>query len=563
MTGANHSTETLYFNGVNGATGGYLFEPQTVEQISELAQNSIIADRVDGYAPNAPTSDTHLSALSDRDRHKEESDFALIEGIDPKQISETGWGIIFPAQIDPEIKDALKELMEHRRAEAGEYFHEYEIYPGESANDFLGRFDANVFDPVDPRKVPYYLLIVGDFQQISFEVQYQLDVQYAVGRIYFPKAADYAQYAHSVVTAETTQLALPCRADLFGVSNPGDRSTQLSSKNPIQPLSEFLTTDSIFQKNNSHWQIETHLEEQATKSQLSQLLGGENTPAFLFTASHGMGFPNDDSRQLPHQGALLCQDWPGPQFQEPIPEDFYWSADDISDRDRLFGLISFHFACYGAGTPQMDQFGHRRNDWKAIAPHDFMARLPQRLLSHPKGGALAAIGHVDRAWGYSFGSSKQQINTFQSTIQRLTEGHPVGSALEFFNERYAAISSELTKELWYIKANRKPNDAQLSYLWTANNDARGYAIIGDPAVRLMVGTQASAEAKRPEIEAVEFAVSASDRPEQPELPVSSPPSSTPTTTDALSGLVGLLDNLVARVEQLEQQMQDLKDRENS
>jgi hypothetical protein len=492
MSGPN---DLLTFNGINGATGEYDLPPVPVEVIAGVARG----ERFDK---------DQLEELRRRQRRDSEARFAVKEGVDPKNLDETGWGVVFAFGADPAIYEALTPLLDLRKRLAnakreGLYreFRDADAYrPGESKLDFLNRHGVGP-GPVDPDVIPYYLLIVGDPDTIPFRFQYQLDVQYAVGRIHFETAAEYAAYARSIVEAETGTLALAKRAAFFAVANDGDMATKLSHDELATPLAAWAADP----KHNKHgWAVDSYFGEAATKARLASLLG-DDAPAFLFTASHGMCYGNGDVRQLSQQGALLCQDWPGPSFHGALPDGFFYSGDDLASDANIFGTIAMHFACFGAGTPM-------RSDYTAsgqpdtIAPQSFLGRLPQRLLAHPRGGALAVIGHVERAWGCSFHWDRagSQTEVFKSTIKRLMEGHPVGSAVEYFNGRYAELSSDLSIQLEDAKFGTKVDPYLLAGLWTANNDARGYSVVGDPAVRLQL-VKDSQPAQRPALEVISVA----------------------------------------------------------
>ncbi|MCP4664110.1 MAG: tetratricopeptide repeat protein [bacterium] len=483
------SEDRLFCNGIDGATGGYLLPPMPPRQISALARRQ-------------PEDATQAAELALWVEHLTRDHLGPGEGIDPRDLSQTGWGVVFARDADPAVREALGELLDHRWQQATRHrehcYRELAYQPGESKWDFLNRHEAG-FGPADPENVPYYLLLIGDPETIPYSFQYLLDVEYAVGRLWFETPEEYAAYAGAVVEAENGAGSAP-RTTFLGVRNPDDPTTQQSADFLVEPLAETVS------RRHPSWQVGLLLAEEARKARLEHLLGGDETPTLLFSASHGLWFPNSDPRQLSHQGAILCQDWPGPEAwgKRRIPEDHYFAGDDVSSDARLRGLVVFHFGCYGAGTTKLDAFAHRRGGApEPMAPHDFVARLPQRLLGHPRGGALAMVAHVERCWGYSYLGLEggERLRTFESTLDRLLNGHPVGSAMEYFNRRYAEVSTELSAELKSIRCHGKiVDDRRLTRLWTAEHDARSYVVLGDPAVRLPVAGSDPLEAAHGEEE---------------------------------------------------------------
>ena len=380
-----------------------------------------------------------------------------------KYISEMGWGVIFPSILPSEaeklkeieaIKAAIRPLLEHRREEATlrrqELYREFSGYagykPGESAYDFLARHKVGPGE-VDPMLMPYYLLLVGSPETIPFEFQYQLDIQYAVGRIHFDTLDEYHRYAESVVNAEKETEESTGRSQRVALFTPQYEETGTSIQTQVckelaKPLVQRLET------NKPNWVFTSISGDDATKSRLNKLLGGDEKPALFFIGSHGASFPKDHPRLLADQGGPICQGWRESDLSStgPSPE-FYFSADDLAETAKLFGLIVFAFVAYGAGTPESDDFYRNR---QAVQPkytigRPFLARLPQRMLSHPHGSALAFIGHVAETWMSSFlmrqAGAGTGVQTYAAVIERLIEGYPVGAALEPFNLRYAELAA--------------------------------------------------------------------------------------------------------------------------
>lgn len=454
----------VYCNGIDRATGGYLQPPLTPDEIAERLRG--VEPPVAGEPKGRP-----------------------VPEVDERDLASAGWGVVFAADVAGEAREALAELLDHRRRQATarhesfyqEYRGERGVLPGETRWEWQMRQGAGS-GAADPCRMPYYLLLVGGPEAIPFEFQFGLGIQRAVGRLHFDGVDDYRAYAHRLVAAERAGPERPRRVTLFGVANADDPATSYTTEDLVGPLAEQLP--GLL----AGWSVQPVVGPAATKERLRDLLGGGGeTPALLFTASHGLGPPETG---FPGElGSLLCGDWPGPEaWRREIPPEFYVSAADLSAEPDLTGLVSFHFACFSAGVPGEDSFPPPGTAARRLAPRPCIAPLPQRLLTL---GAFAVIGHVDRAWCHSFldPQDRPQPQTFRSVLVALARGLPAGAAAQYLGERYADHAAALGGSLVELAGGRSVDRAVLARDWVAAADARSYLLLGDPAVRVRTREQ--------------------------------------------------------------------------
>jgi len=473
--------QEFFLNGVNALTGGPLFEPLTVERVVNLA-----GAEFDG----TPRSMRDLvKGLSER---KSQAHFGFdVDDLGNPRVGR--WGVIFAEGEDTAVRKEIERLIAHRETVLGIEPRIFELSSDTGVVDFLR--DNGVERGIGKVKlVPYHLLIVGDPGKISFRFQMELNTEYATGRLHFESPRDYAAYIDSLIDYEDPAHSVPNRRalDFWAPERPVDPSTSKSAPQLAQPLFDACDPDHTFARRMFRGFGNQTGVGPASRDALRDILAGTQPPALLFTASHGMGYPEPDPRQPRENGALVTQEY---VWRNPIePGQFYTGEDleaDLKNGGSVRGLIHFAFACFGAGTPQFDDFAHGQPTDPILADRPFVADLPRRLLAH---GALAFIGHVERAWSYSFQSNRPvnlpgvvtPLEAFQRAITRLLDGKTAGYSLRDQHDRGLHLSSSLLEDIAARRRRTEIPELVLANKWIDRNDARSYILLGDPAVRMRV-----------------------------------------------------------------------------
>ncbi|MFL5346629.1 MAG: hypothetical protein ACJ8AT_17755 [Hyalangium sp.] len=438
------------------------------------------------------------------------------DGEDPNSLPAQRWGLVAPEGPEGDRLLALIEPLRRRRQEdqGGHPVRIYRVKPGLAAEarslEHFSRWVRTVLDdesvPVADR--PRYLLFLGDFDQVPFELQQCAASSAFVGRLAFRREQDYESYVAKVLRWEREPSTEEQARALFFTVHDGTAATSTGYQALVAPglvaaqqareLGRFPMRELLELGGPGKGGV-TELLEQASQPR----------PGILFSMSHGLGSPRAGWRSTDEKLAL--------QGAMNLGEGLHLDGASLASRPFLPGGIWFLFACFGAGTPSRSAFQHwlrqlqaggqfsgRLDSITSSLPQPgerpFVAALPQAALANPN-GPLAVFGHVDLAWTYGFqdrDSRRGKTSRFLEPLQQFARGRRAGVGLGWLLRGGHQANLELTtlydQEEEARGAGRpSPVDPlQRAHLWMLRQDLGGYILLGDPAVRLPLAQPAPA-----------------------------------------------------------------------
>ena len=378
----------IFVNGINPSTRQLLYPPITEENFGMNIFNSALQNQqaIADLSRSTQTTTSFkfgLPIILRRER---------TPLVDLNDVTQAGWTFLVSSK-DPHVSDIieiLKPLGKHRGMDDPKA---PLTFNGEMPYEWFDWFQNNYTSPLsEGKKVPRYVLIVGDPVLIPFKFQSLLDSAGCVGRIDFDSRDQIVSYITKVLRLEKNNSTLATREVIaMGTDYGPNDPTYYSANYLMKPLSDYVSSKLQFKTKQLFGK-------QASKFNFIQSLK-QSKPALVFTASHGAGFRDENFiTQKKLNGAIYCQG------EEDTPlDDLLFTSYDIPDGEPfLEGSVFFQFACFGYGTPSESDFQHWQDGGMVInSQQDFVSDMPKKLLSHER-GPLAYIGHVDLAWSARF-----------------------------------------------------------------------------------------------------------------------------------------------------------------
>ena len=479
----------IFPNGINPITKKLIAAPLEEEEFGMAAYRNYLSNapgifnlsQITSFSSNYNSKFTTINSSFDTESFS-------VRSPDLNDPREVGWTFLVNSQ-DPRISDIIEILKPLARLRNMDNPELPLYYNGEQELDWFDWLQDNYYSlELKAKKVPQYILLVGDPKMIPFKFQSLLDANAFVGRIDFNSMEEMASYIEKILEHEKSKVKVSRNSLVMGTDEGMSDPTHYSTKYLVKPIADLISSKLKFK-------TKVLLSEDATKKKFIKELT-KTSPALVFTATHGGAFINENIlTQKKLNGGIYCHD-PGDYSQDEI----LFTSYDITDPYFLDGSIFFQFACFGYGTPAESDFWHWTHGRRRInSTEDFVSDLPKKLLS-VKGGCLAYIGHIDEAWVHGFadpndladisGKWHNRIFPFVKCVESLLSGEPVGGAISRLNDRYNDTNAILATTLDQARKNSNKLSPEffreIADLFVTRSDAQNYMVFGDPAVSINI-----------------------------------------------------------------------------
>jgi len=480
---------------------------------AESALELLLAHDDDGSPVLDRDADPRTAAASATPAARREEQFLADITANANDLTRQGWAVVASADAEGARLEALvKDLVRARAEDQGADVLPIRVPPGMDRDAAIAWKKA-VYPTLygeDESRRPRYLLILGDLDRVSLDTQQVLAHDGLTGRLACAGDDGYGAYVQKVVGWQRTPSPHDRARALFYTVHDGTSATIAGHAKLIQPCHDRCVRTA---RDKPSAFPASAVEARGTPTpDPGDLLGlaAARHPSVLLSMSHGMGPPRrrrwSPAEARERQGAMS------------FGTEGALAANDLASTPFLPGGLWIYFACFGAGTPRtsayhhwlemlaqqgMDDLGPLTETLRGLDESGgFISGLAKAALANPD-GPLAVLGHIDLAWSYSYEElhvategdarrvtgSNRSLNFFQ-LMTKLVAGERAGAAALALRLQLGAVGTELTahydrcKREGAVEGTTPADMLALGNLWMLHQDLLGYALLGDPAVRL-------------------------------------------------------------------------------
>jgi len=272
------------------------------------------------------------------------------DGGDPNSLPEQRWGLVVPeGRAGDRLLELIAPLRRAREEQQGEPALVFRAPPNMNSEEVTAWWSEVYGDEhIDEHDRPRYLLMLGDADLLSWELQQRLASDTFIGRICFPTESGYEAYTQKLLASEREKPSAGSRA-LFYTVRDGTAATNIGHAGLMTPTIEQSRIGKEKGAFNARDIIAIGDGENVSADEFFAAASGRE-PSMLFSMSHGCGAPRNG--------------WANPEEQRLLQGAMSFgggvriTAEDITNRPFLPGGLWFFFACFGAGTPNDSAYHH-------------------------------------------------------------------------------------------------------------------------------------------------------------------------------------------------------------